>query len=85
MKNTGLALVSVAGLKVSKETPMRVITSLVVALSWMLSASAWAVPPLPKYALTEIPSISANLEMSPTAINDRGEVVGIATRLALIT
>jgi probable HAF family extracellular repeat protein len=62
-----------------REIPMRAITSLVVALSWIFSASAWAALPLHKYALTEIPSISADRDMSATAINDRGEVVGIAT------
>ena len=58
---------------------MRAITRLVVALSCLFSATAWAAPPLPEYALTEIPSISADRDMSATAINERGEVVGIAT------
>jgi len=58
---------------------MRVITSLVVTLSCLFSASAWAAPRLPKYALIEIPSISADRDMSATAINERGEVVGNAT------
>ena len=65
--------------KCPRETPMRTITSLVVALSCLFSATAWAAPPLHKYALTEIPSISADRDMSATAINERGEVVGIAT------
>lgn len=60
---------------------MRAITRRVVALSWILSATAWAAPPLPRYALTEIPSIGANLELSATALNDRGEVVGFANTL----
>jgi probable HAF family extracellular repeat protein len=60
---------------------MRAIISLVVALSWILSATAWAAPPLPKYALTEIPSIvAAGGRMSASAINDRDEVVGNATQ-----
>jgi probable HAF family extracellular repeat protein len=60
---------------------MRAITSLVVALSWILFPTAWAARPLPRFAVTEIPSIGADFEMSATAINDRGEVVGIASTL----
>jgi probable HAF family extracellular repeat protein len=60
---------------------MRAITSLGVALTWILSATAWAAPPLPKYALIEIPSIvAAGGTMSASAINDRDEVVGNATQ-----
>jgi probable HAF family extracellular repeat protein len=60
---------------------MRAITSLFIALSWSLSATSWATPPLPKYALTEIPSIvAAGGSMSASAINDRDEVVGNATQ-----
>jgi probable HAF family extracellular repeat protein len=65
----------------NKGISMRALTSLVVALSWILSATASAAPPHPKYALIEIPSIGANFEMSATALNDRGEVVGIASTL----
>jgi probable HAF family extracellular repeat protein len=60
---------------------MRATASLVVALSWILFATAWAAPPLPKYALTEIPSIvPAGGTMSASAINDRDEVGGNATQ-----
>jgi hypothetical protein len=63
------------------DTPMRAITCLVIALSWILSATSWATPPLSKYALTEIPSIvAAGGRMSASAINDRDEVVGNATQ-----
>jgi probable HAF family extracellular repeat protein len=60
---------------------MRAITSLVISLSWTFSGTAWAAPPFPEYVLTEIPSIGAGFGMSATAINDRGEVVGIASTL----
>jgi probable HAF family extracellular repeat protein len=60
---------------------MRVITSTVVALSWLFSAITWAAPPFAKYSLIEIPSIvGAGGTMSASAINDRDEVVGTATR-----
>jgi probable HAF family extracellular repeat protein len=59
----------------------KILLTNLLAVSWILSASAWAAPPFPKYALIEIPSIvAAGGSMSATAINDRDEVVGNATQ-----
>ena len=59
----------------------KILLTNLLAVSWILSAAAWAAPPYPKYALIEIPSIvAAGGSMSATAINDRDEVVGNATQ-----
>jgi len=74
-----IALAVPSGKERRRDTPMRAITGL--ALSWILSATSWAGPLLPKYALTEIPSIvAAGGAMSASAINNRDEVVGNATQ-----
>ena len=55
----------------------KVLLTGLLAVSWIVSAAAWAGHPLPKYALIEIPSIvAAGGSMSAAAINDRNEVAG---------
>jgi probable HAF family extracellular repeat protein len=59
---------------------MRMLTKLPLASVLCVSTAAWTAPPVPKYALIEIPSIvAAGGTMSAAAINDRDEVVGNAT------
>ncbi len=51
------------------------ITTLVVALSWIVSGTAWAAPPIPTYSIIDIPMLGGNCSQA-NAMNNRGDVVG---------